>query len=220
MNLIAVSQSGISGVNISKMSAAELVGVLIGNGNRHESVEMIALRLLEEVDGVGGLSQIEYSGLKRVKGIGSAGAFRIVAAYELMNRVQKASRKKKQKISDALDVWNLVGSEMRFLQKEEFRVLLLGGRNELLKETTISSGQRDSCVVHSSDVFREALLEKACSLILIHNHPSGDPSPSPEDCAMTRKVVSGGSLIGISVLDHIIIGDDSYCSLREEGLIA
>ena len=202
------------------MSSAQLLGLLIGKATRTKSAEMIGLSLLEEFDGVGGLGQVGYSHLKNISGISTAGAARIAAAYELVNRIIVSSRKRRKKISDALDVWNLLGHEMKFLQKEEFRVLLLGGRNELLKLKTIATGQRDSCVVHSSDVFREALLEKACSIILVHNHPSGDPSPSPEDCAMTRKVVSGGTLLGVSVLDHIIIGGEGYCSLREEGLIS
>lgn len=207
-------------VSTDRMSSAQLLGLLIGRSTPKKSAEMIALGLLEEFDGVGGLGQIGFSHLKNIKGVSSAGAARIVAAYELVNRIMVSSRSGKKKISDAIDVWNLLGHEMKFLRHEEFRVLLLGGRNELLKVRRIASGQRDSCIVHSSDVFREALLEKACSIILVHNHPSGDPSPSPEDCAMTRKVVSGGSLLGISVLDHIIIGNDGYCSLREEGLIS
>jgi len=202
------------------MSSAQLLGLLIGRATKTKSAEMIGLNLLEEFDGVGGLGQVGFSHLKNITGLSSVGAGRIAAAYELANRIMISSRRRKKKISDALDVWNLLGHEMKFLRHEEFRVLLLGGRNELLKLRTISRGQRDSCTVHSSDVFREALLEKACSIILIHNHPSGDPSPSPEDCAMTRKVVSGGTLLGISVLDHIIIGDEGYCSLREEGLIS
>jgi DNA repair protein RadC len=203
-----------------RMSSAELLGLLIGRATPRKSAEMVALGLLEEFDGIGGLGQIGFSQLKNIVGLSSAGAARIVAAYELVNRIMVSSRSCKKKISDALDVWNLLGHEMKFLRHEEFRVLLLGGRNELLKVRKIASGQRDSCIVHSSDVFREALLEKACSIILVHNHPSGDPSPSPEDCAMTRKVVSGGTLIGISVLDHIIIGNEGYSSLREEGLIS
>jgi len=200
--------------NPKTMSEGELIGVFLGKDK-----EMAGLQLLENYNGISGLSQATVLHLIGVGKAPPAGALRIRCAYELANRLAIARRPMAQKISDATDVWNLLGHEMKHLDHEQFRVLLLGGRNELLSIETIATGQRDSCVVHSSDVFRSALLRKACSLILMHNHPSGDPSPSPEDCAMTRKIVSGGSLIGISVLDHIIIGSDSYCSLREEGLI-
>ena len=201
------------------LSSAQLLGIILGRGRKDCSAEMLGLELLERFDGIGGVSQADYSSLKRVKGIGPGGARRIIAACELVKRLVAAERTPKKKISEALDVWEILGPHMKFLESEEFRVLLLGGRNELLRIVCIASGQRDSCVVHSSDIFREALLEKACAIILVHNHPSGDPSPSPEDCAMTRKVVSGAKLMGVSVLDHIIIGGNSYCSLRQEGLI-
>jgi len=155
----------------------------------------------------------------KVMGIGEVAARRLVEAFRLHTYICGTAKKTAKKISDALDVWNVLKDEMRTLEHEEFKAVLLGGRNEVLEIVDIAKGQRDSCVVHSSDVFRAALMKKACSIILVHNHPSGDPSPSPEDCAMTRKVVSGGALIGISVLDHVIIGESGYTSLREEGLI-
>ena len=123
------------------MSSAQLLGLLIGKATRKKSAEMIGLSLLEEFDGVGGLGQISFSHLRNISGISTAGASRIAAAYELVNRIMVSSRKRRRKISDALDVWNLLGHEMKFLQKEEFRVLLLGGRNELLKVKTIATGQ-------------------------------------------------------------------------------
>ena len=169
--------------------------------------------------GLGGITQQDEASLMSVKGIGKMRAKKIIAFSKLHNAVLLSSTPFPKKITDAVEVYKYMLPLMGNLEKEEFHVFLLGGRNEVLEVVKISDGRRDSCQVHSSDIFRAALVRRACSVILVHNHPSGDPSPSPEDCAMTRKVLAGGNLIGISVLDHVIIGKAGYTSLREEGLI-
>jgi DNA repair protein RadC len=168
------------------------------------------------------LSELYNADSRKIKdklGFTPIRAKKLAAAIELTKRFQDTRKPFKKKMDDPVNVWNYVKDSMKHLDYEEFRVLILGARFEVLKMVTIAKGQRGSCIVHTCDIFREAILEKAENIILIHNHPSGNPKESPEDCAMTRRVKSAGDLLGIKILDHVIIGSEGYCSLKEEGLI-
>lgn len=124
--------------------------------------------------------------------------------------------KKRQRITCRAEAVGVAAAEMALRDREEFRALLLGARHELLEVATIAQGTRDACLVHARDLFRAALVAGACAIILIHNHPSGDPGPSDEDRALTRRVVACGRLLGIPVLDHIVVGTDGSRSIRDD----
>jgi DNA repair protein RadC len=155
----------------------------------------------------------------KVKGIGSAKAATLSAAFELARRIQSQKSGDKVSFKRSLEVFEHYLPLMRDLRKEVFKVLLLNRANRLIKEVTISEGTLEASIVHPRDVFREALLEPAAGIILIHNHPSGNPSPSEEDLRITKQLVEAGRLLGIKVYDHIILAGESYRSFADEGLI-
>jgi DNA repair protein RadC len=157
--------------------------------------------------------------LTTVKGIGSAKAAILSAAFELVRRVQSQKISDRASFKRSSDVANHYLPLMRDLRKEVFKVLLLTRANRLIKEVLISEGTLDASIVHPRDVFKEALLEPAAGVILIHNHPSGNPSPSEEDLRITKQLVEAGRLLGIRVYDHIILAGEGYRSLADEGLI-
>jgi DNA repair protein RadC len=201
------------------LTEAELLGILLGKGTRKKTAIDIARELLDRYESLQKLFSRSPSELTTVKGIGSAKAAILSAAFELVRRIQS------QKVSDracfkrASDVANHYLPLMRDLRKEVFKVLLLNRANRLIKEVLISEGTLDASIVHPRDVFKEALLEPAAGVILIHNHPSGNPSPSEEDLRITKQLVEAGRLLGIRVYDHIILAGESYRSLADEGLI-
>jgi DNA repair protein RadC len=154
-----------------------------------------------------------------VKGIGPAKAAILSAAFELVRRIQSRKDADRPLFKRSSDVAGQYLPLMRDLRKEVFKVLLLNRANRFIKEVFISEGTLDASVVHPRDVFREALLEPAAGVILIHNHPSGNPSPSDEDLRITKQLVEAGRLLGIKVYDHIILAGESYRSLADEGLL-
>lgn len=155
----------------------------------------------------------------QVGGIGPAKATRVLAALDLGRRAVEEKRSDREKIRCAADVHALMRLSLRDLRHEEFHVLLLNTQNEVLRSMQITRGTLDASLVHPREVFRAAISEAAASVILVHNHPSGDPTPSAEDRAVTRQLRGAGTVVGISVLDHIIIGDSRFVSFAEAGLL-
>jgi len=201
------------------LTEAELLGILIGKGTRKKTAIDLARELLDQYESLQKLFSRSPSELMKVKGIGSAKAATLSAAFELVRRIQSQKNMAKASFKQSSDVANHYLPLMRDLRKEVFKVLLLNRANRLIKEVTISEGTHEASSVHPSDVFREALLEPAAGIILIHNHPSGNPSPSEEDLRITKQLVEAGRLLGVKVFDHIILGGESYRSLADEGLI-
>ena len=158
--------------------------------------------------------------LERIRGLGPARAARLVASFELGLRMVRSNPAPKRRMSSPEEVFDLLGPGLVFEQREIFRVLSLGPRNDLLSVDTVARGTRDACMVHARDIFSRALSIGASSIILVHNHPSGDPAPSIEDRELTKRVARGGALLGIEVMDHIIIASQGYISLREEGCLS
>lgn len=144
---------------------------------------------------------------------------KLEAFFNMAIRFSKENRQIIKKITSPGEVSNLLMDEMKFLQKEEFRILILDTKNQITKVETISIGTLNASIVHPRDVFKSALLNSANSIILTHNHPSGDPTPSNEDISITNRLIDAGNLIGIKVLDHIILGDNRYISFKEKNLI-
>ena len=201
------------------LTEAELLGILLGKGTRKKTAIDLARELLDQQESLPKLFSRSPSELMKIKGIGSAKAATLSAAFELVRRIQSQSHIPKASFKRSSDVANHYLPLMRDLRKEIFKVLLLNRANHLMKEVTISEGTIEASIVHPRDVFHEALLELATGIILIHNHPSGNPSPSEEDLRMTKQLVEAGRLLGIKVYDHIILAGENYRSLADDGLI-
>ncbi|HUL38322.1 MAG TPA: DNA repair protein RadC [Thermodesulfobacteriota bacterium] len=201
------------------LSEAELLGILLGKGTRKKTAIDLARELLDQYESLQKLFSRSPSELMKVKGIGSAKAATLSAAFELARRIQSQKSGAKVSFKRSSEVFEHYLPLMRDLRKEVFKVLLLNRANRLIKEVTISEGTLEASIVHPRDVFREALLEPAAGIILIHNHPSGNASPSEEDLRITKQLVEAGRLLGIKVYDHLILAGESYRSLADDGLI-
>jgi len=201
------------------LTEAELLGILLGKGMRKKTAIDLARELLDQYGPLQKLFSRSPGELTGVKGIGSAKAATLSAAFELARRVQSQGDPDKKSFKRSADVANHYLPLMRDLRKEIFKVLLLNRANRLIKEVTISEGTLDASIVHPRDVFREAILEPASGILLIHNHPSGNPNPSEEDLRITKQLVEAGRLLGIKVYDHIILAGGSYRSLADDGLL-
>jgi DNA repair protein RadC len=201
------------------LAEAELLGILLGKGTRKKTAIDLARELLGQYQSLQKLFSRSPSELMKVKGIGSAKAATLSAAFELVRRIQSQKDSSKASFKRSADVANHYLPLMRDLRKEVFKVILLNRANRLIKDVTVSEGTLEASIVHPRDVFREALLEPAAGIILIHNHPSGNPSPSEEDLRITKQLIEAGRLLGIKVYDHIILAGESYRSLADEGLI-
>lgn len=200
------------------LANAELLAVTMRTGNPGENVVRLAERLLAHFNGLPGMARASLSELQQVKGIGPAKAAEIKAALELGRRLLAAAPEERPRVTSPADAANLLMSEMMFLEQEHLRLILLDTRNHVLSTPTVYQGSLNASVVRIGEIFRHALKDNAAALIVAHNHPSGDPSPSPEDVHVTRQLVEAGDLLDISVLDHIIIGQQRYISLKERGL--
>ena len=208
-------------VGAAGVSDAELLAILLRTGYaRGESALDVAQALLFRLgeDGVRRLEGMSVEELSRVPGIGRIKALEIKAAVELGRRVL-SSRQPGASIQGPQDVAAILQPEMSSLPQEEFRALLLNTRHRLITTIGVSRGTLDSSPAAPREVFREAVARAAAAVIVAHNHPSGEPEPSPDDIAVTKRLVSAGSLLGIDVLDHLIIGDNCYVSLRERGVL-
>jgi DNA repair protein RadC len=201
------------------LTEAELLGILLGKGTRKKTAIDLARELLDQYESLQKLFSRSPSELMKIKGIGSAKAATLSAAFELVRRIQSQKNIATASFRRSSDVANHYIPLMRDLRKEVFKVLLLNRANRLIKEVTISEGTLEASLVHPRDVFREALLEPAAGVILIHNHPSGNPSPSEEDLRITKQLVEAGRLLGIKVYDHIILAGENYRSLADESLM-
>jgi DNA repair protein RadC len=201
------------------LSEAELLGILLGKGTRKKTAIDLARELIDQYESLQKLFSRSPSELMKVKGIGSAKAATLSAAFELARRIQSQKSGAKASFKRSSEVFEHYLPLMRDLRKEVFIVLLLNRANRLIKEVTISEGTLEASIVHPRDVFREALLEPAAGIILIHNHPSGNANPSEEDLQITKQLVEAGRLLGIRVYDHIILAGESYRSLADDGLI-
>lgn len=205
-------------VGVAALSTAELLAIVLRTGVGGESVLRLAERMLAEFRGLPGLARATLPELTTVHGIGDAKASEVKAALELGRRLMTSAPEERSRVTSPADAANLLMSEMMFLEQEHLRLILLNTRNEVLSTPTIYIGSLNTSVVRIGELFRAAIRENAAALIVAHNHPSGDPAPSPQDINVTRQLVSAGKLLDIDVLDHVIIGRQRYVSLKERGL--
>jgi len=204
---------------VEALSAQEILALLLGRGIAGESVMVTAQRLLSQFGSLKGVAGASLEELSQVRGIGLAKASQIKAAFELANRVEGYPETgKKPVIKKPEEVVSLVRGRLKGKKREHFLAILLDTRGQLIKVSEISVGSLDTSVVHPREVFKEAISASAASVIFVHNHPSGDPAASEDDIGLTKRLAEAGEVVGIDVLDHIIIGDKDYVSLKREGL--
>ena len=200
------------------LTNAELIGILLRVGVKGENAVMVGQRLLKKFGGLTGLHRAPFSDLKKQHGLGVAKAAHIKAAIELGRRLTIESPEERPTINSPADAAVLVQYEMSALEQEHLRVMLLDRRNRLLETVEVYKGSVNSSQVRVGELFKEAVRKNASAIIVIHNHPSGDPTPSPDDVAVTRAIVQAGKLLDVEVLDHLVIGQNKWVSLKERGL--
>ena len=200
------------------VSTAELLAIILRTGGNGENVLRLAERLLLKFGSIPGLARATIPELMSVKGIGQAKAVEIKAALEIGRRLMASAPEERPRVSSPADAANLLMSEMMFLEQEHLRLVLLDTRNRVLGTPNIYIGSLNTSVIRIGELFRAAIKANAAAFIVAHNHPSGDPSPSPEDINVTRQLVAAGKLLDMEVLDHIVIGHQRYVSLKERGL--
>jgi DNA repair protein RadC len=204
-----------------RLTPQELLAIVLHSGTRNLSAISLAQQLLEAHNGLRGLSKVSVRELARVKGVGDAKAAQIAACVEIAKRLLEDEKTKDHDniIRSPEDAAAHLRKGMLDGSREIFKALLLDTRNKIIQEVTISIGTLDSSIVHPREVFKEAIAASAAGILVGHNHPSGDLSPSPEDLQVTARLVEAGKLVGIEVLDHLILGDGHWVSLKERGYI-
>ncbi|MGM8364715.1 RadC family protein [Virgibacillus sp. W0181] len=203
----------------SHLSNQELLAILLGNGTKQESVMDLSHRVLMHFEGLKLLNDATIEELTAIKGIGPAKGVVILAAIELGRRMHQYKPDDSYIIRSPEDGADYVMEEMRNLNQEHFVVLFLNTKNQIMHRQTIFIGSLNASIVHPREIFREAVKRSAASIICAHNHPSGDPAPSQEDIHVTKRLVQAGKMMGIELLDHLIIGNNKFVSLKEKGYI-
>jgi DNA repair protein RadC len=211
-------QRCIGGDDVRSLSDSELLAVILGTGSRDTDVFQLSLKVLRQS---GGLPGLRSSGIREIamnRGIGLRKAVRIHAAFELGRRVI-SNPSVRNMISSPAAVWHLLLPEIACLENENFWVIVLNNKNQILKKTVISVGTVSEAIVHPREVFRDAIREGGSSIIIAHNHPSGSTVPSNEDIDTSRRILEAGRIVGIHLLDHIILTNSSYQSMKEGGYL-
>ena len=201
------------------LSNQELIAILLRSGTRSESVLQIANRVIGFYDKIQDLQHATVEEMTSVKGVGEAKAVQLLAAVELGKRLARKQSNDRYVIRSPEDAAAYLMPDMSSLTQEHFVALFLNVKNEVLHKSTIFIGSLNSSIVHPREVFREAVKRSAASIICAHNHPSGNPAPSPEDIEVTKRLAEAGRIVGIDLLDHLIIGDHQFLSLKEGDFI-
>lgn len=201
------------------LADAELLALQLGSGTRGKSAVDVAREMLATYGSLAELAGREVVELARQQGVGPVKAARLVAAFELTRRLRARLPGTRTLLSTPSEVYTAFAPIMEDLRREVFRVALLDAQNGLLRDCVVSEGTLSASLVHPREVFKPAILESAASVVLLHNHPSGDPTPSREDVRLTRQLVECAKLLGLRVHDHLVIGRGRFVSLAEQGMI-
>jgi DNA repair protein RadC len=202
------------------LSNSELLAIILRTGSQGENVLQLSGRLLAELEGLDGLLSANFNDITALKGIKGGKASQILALSELFKRFKTLkSMKKDVKINSPRDLAELLMGEMSELTQEVLKVVLLSTKNIIIGTKDVFKGSLNSSIVHPREIFKQAIDKNSASIIICHNHPSGDPSPSKEDINITLRIKECGNIIGIKLVDHIIIGNNKFVSLKERGLI-
>jgi DNA repair protein RadC len=204
-------------VGAASLSSAELLAIILRTGTAQENVLRLCERILANFDGLQGLAQASRADLQQIHGLGEAKTAQIIAVLELGRRLMAYTPNERPMINSAADAARLL-MDMGHLQQEHVRVMLLDMNRRVLATPTVYIGTLNASVLRVSEVFREAVTRNSPAMIVAHNHPSGDPSPSPEDIEITRTLVAAGKLLDIALIDHLIIGQQEWRSLKQTGL--
>lgn len=199
------------------LSTGELLAIVLRTGASRESVLALASRLLSRYGGLVGLARAGFGELCQERGLGEAKASQLKAAFELGRRLASAQPEERATVRSPQDVANLLLSEMGLLEQEELRVVLLNTRNQVLGVNAVYRGSVNTSLVRVGELFREAVRQNCPAVVLVHNHPSGDPTPSADDVKMTKQAVEAGRLLDIEVLDHLVVAQQGFVSLKEKG---
>ncbi|HLQ95001.1 MAG TPA: DNA repair protein RadC [Pseudogracilibacillus sp.] len=203
----------------SHLSNQELLAILLGSGTKKESVMGLSSRLLMHFEGLKLLSEATIEELLSIRGIGQAKGVTLLAALEVGKRIHQYKPEERYVIRSPEDGADYVMEEMRSLNQEHLVALFLNTKNQVIHQQTIFIGSLNTSIVHPREIFREAVKRSAASVVCAHNHPSGDPSPSQEDIHVTRRLVEAGKIMGIELLDHLVIGNNRFISLKEKGYL-
>lgn len=199
------------------LSNQELLAILLRTGTKEESVLVLANRVLNVFERLHHLKHATIEEMMAIKGIGEVKAIQLMAAVELGRRLAQKHNDEKFTIRSPQDAATYLMPDMTSLNQEHFVVLFLNIKNQIVHKQTIFIGSLNASIVHPREIFREAVKRSAASIICAHNHPSGVPTPSTEDIEVTKRIVEAGYIIGIELIDHVIIGDHQYISLKEKG---
>lgn len=201
------------------MSDAQLIAIILRTGGGGKGVLSLAMQLVDKFGGLRDIDGAAFSDLSAIKGMGMAKVAQLRAAFELGRRLMRETLGSNPVFSSGHSVYSFFAPIVKNMKKEIFICALLDVKNRLIREVRVSEGTLTNSIIHPREAFRDAIRESAASVIFVHNHPSGDPEPSRDDLAVTEKLKGAGEIVGISVLDHIIIGDGSYVSLKEKGIL-
>jgi DNA repair protein RadC len=201
-----------------KLSTAQLLAIILRTGSGKKSAIDLAMEILNQFRTLKNIERAKVVEFSSIKGMGDAKIAQLKAAFEIGRRLIEEPRKKGPVFSSAEEVYKYF-YRLKDVQKEEFHCALLDAKNRLLRAFRITEGTLTNSLIHPREAFKDAIRESAVSVIFVHNHPSGDPTPSKEDILMTERLVKTGEIIGIKVLDHVIIGENHYVSLKEKGYI-
>ncbi len=201
------------------LSNAELLALIIRTGSKERTAVELAQDILHYFGGLKSLIDLSVEEFEKIKGVGPAKGTRINAVIELCKRLYRVSNEESVIINNPEDVANLLMAELRYLKQEIFKLILLDTKNQVISTPVISKGGLTSSIVHPREVFKEAIRRSSSAIILVHNHPSGLPDPSNNDIKITRQLIEAGEIMDIEILDHIIIGDGVYLSMKEKEII-
>lgn len=210
----------LAGIGAHQLSEPELLALVLGTGSPGEPVTQLAQRLVDEHRGLAGLARLGLGELAAIRGLGHGKACRLVGAFEVGRRIVERPLVRGARIGSSRDLDAALRPRLGTLDVEQFIVVPLDARNRVLGEFRVGLGSTTYCPVSPADVFRVAIREAAAGIVVAHNHPSGDPSPSPEDIDLTIRLVRAGEVIGVSVLDHVIVGREGFFSFLDAGLLA